>query len=103
MGPKPGTDWYLSSMKFYYVYILHNSSKNFIYVGYSEDVRSRFQKHNKGDVASTKLFIPLEIVHFEAYRNMKDAKRREKYLKSNKGRTTLLTMLSEYFKKATTI
>ncbi|MCL4339443.1 hypothetical protein M1271_07210 [Patescibacteria group bacterium] len=48
---------------------------------------------------STKLYIPLEIIHYEAYKNMRDAKRREKYLKSNKRRTTLMTMLKEYFSK----
>jgi putative endonuclease len=84
-------------MKFYYVYILHNPLKDFIYVGYSEDVKSRFKTHNKGQVTSTKSFRPLILIHYEAYRSMKDAKRREEYLKSNKGRTTLMTMLKEYF------
>ncbi len=86
-------------MKFYYVYVLHNSPKNFIYIGYSEDLKTRVVSHNKGDNKSTKPYLPLELIHYEAYKNMKDAKRRELYLKSNKGRTTLLTMLSEYFEK----
>ncbi|HBB76447.1 MAG: hypothetical protein A2186_04415 [Candidatus Levybacteria bacterium RIFOXYA1_FULL_41_10] len=85
-------------MKFYYIYVLHNPLKNFIYVGYSEDVKSRLKEHNQGKVTSTKHYIPLKLIHYEAYRNMKDAKRREIYLKSNKGRTTLVTMLKEYFK-----
>ena len=84
-------------MKFYYVYILHNHSKDFIYVGYSADVRSRYIEHNEGKVTSTKHYIPLDLIHYEAYRHMKDAKRRETYLKSNKGRTTIMTMLKEYF------
>ena len=86
-------------MKFYYIYILQNSLKDFIYVGYSEDVKSRFETHSKGQVTSTKAFRPLTLIHYEAYKNMKDAKRREKYLKSNKGRTTLMTMLKEYFQE----
>lgn len=40
--------------------------------------------------------MPLELIHYEAYRNKKDAKRREKYLKGNKGKTTLKTMLKEF-------
>jgi len=87
-------------MKFYYVYILHNSSKKFIYVGYSEDVKSRLETHNSKQVVSTKAYVPLELIHYEAYKNMTDAKRREKYLKSNKGKTTLMTMLKEYFQKS---
>ncbi|MBF8249911.1 MAG: excinuclease subunit protein, putative endonuclease [Candidatus Levybacteria bacterium] len=84
-------------MKFYYVYILHNFAKKFIYIGFSEDLKTRVASHNKGENKSTKSYGPLELIHYEAYRNMKDAKRRELYLKSNKGRTTLITMLKEYF------
>jgi hypothetical protein len=32
---------------------------------------------------------------------MADAKRREKYLKGNRGKTTLRTMLKKYFKNLT--
>lgn len=84
-------------MKFYYVYILYNKLKNFMYVGYSEDLKERVRYHNGGHVTSTKFYKPLELIHYEAYRSMKDAKRREGYLKTNKGRTTLITMLREYF------
>jgi len=84
-------------MKFYYVYVLHNPLKNFIYIGYSEDLKQRFASHNKGDNKSTKLYLPLGLIHYEAYKNMADAKRRELYLKSNRGRTTLMTMLKQYF------
>jgi len=86
-------------MKFHYVYVLHNSSKNFIYIGYSEDLKQRVISHNNGENKSTKAYFPLELVHYEAYRNQTDAKRRELYLKTNRGRTTLMTMLKEYFRK----
>lgn len=79
------------------MYILHNKHKNFIYVGYTENLRQRLKDHNSGSSLSTKSYIPLELIHYEAYRNIKDAKRREKYLKLNKGKTTLMTMLKEYF------
>jgi len=84
-------------MKFYYVYVLYNKIKNFIYIGYSEDLKRRLKEHNSGLSKSTKPYIPLEIIHYEAYKNIKDAKRREEYLKTNRGRTTLMTMLKEYF------
>ena len=85
-------------MKFHYVYVLYNKAKNFIYIGYSEDLRQRVSEHNGGKSKSTKHYIPLEVIHYEAYRNMTDAKRREKYLKGNKGKTTLKTMLKEFLK-----
>ena len=84
-------------MKFYYVYVLYNARKHFIYIGYSEDLKQRFKEHNDGRSKSTKPYLPLELIHYEAYRNKKDAKRREQYLKTNRGRTTLITMLKEYF------
>lgn len=84
-------------MKYYYVYVLHNSQKNFIYIGYSENLRNRFGEHNLGKVKSTKAYKPLRLIFYEAYVTKSDAKRREEYLKSNKGRTTLLTMLKDYF------
>ncbi len=86
------------SMKFYYVYILQNSTKKFIYIGYTEKLLQRITEHNSKQNTSTKFFVPLELIHYEAYRNMTDAKRREKYLKGNRGKTTLKTMLKEFFR-----
>ena len=86
-------------MTFYYIYILYNKSRDFLYIGYSENLRQRITSHNNGENKSTKPYLPLELIFYEAYRNIKDAKRRELYLKSNKGRTTLMTMLKEYFSK----
>ncbi|OGM69159.1 hypothetical protein A2897_05045 [Candidatus Woesebacteria bacterium RIFCSPLOWO2_01_FULL_44_24b] len=84
-------------MKFYYVYILHNPQKDFIYIGYSECLKQRYTQHNNGESKSTKAYLPLELIHYEAYKNINDAKRREMYLKTNRGKTTLKTMLKEYF------
>jgi predicted GIY-YIG superfamily endonuclease len=38
-------------------------------------------------------------VFYEVYRNKFDALRREKYLKTTKGKTTLKAMLKEYLEK----
>jgi len=84
----------------FYIYVLHNSTKNFIYVGYSENLKQRFQEHNSGKVISTQFYKPLKLIFYEAYPTKSDAKRREKYLKTNKGKTTLTTMLEDYFNAA---
>lgn len=85
------------TMKYYYVYILHNSLKKFVYAGFSVDLKARVISHNNGEVTSTKAYRPLELIHYEAYRNIKDAKRREEYFKTTKGKTILRLMLREYF------
>lgn len=84
-------------MKFFYVYVLKSKFKDYFYVGFSEDLRRRIKEHNNGESQSTKWYRPLDLIHYEAYRNKKDALRREKYLKTNQGKTTLKTMLREYF------
>jgi putative endonuclease len=84
-------------MKFYYVYVLKSLNKKFVYVGYSENLQQRVTQHNNGESKSTKSYRPLTLIHYEAYRNIEDAKRREQYLKTTKGRTTLRSMLKEYF------
>ena len=84
-------------MSFYYVYILRSLIKDYIYVGFTIDLKIRFADHNSGKEFSTKPYLPFELIHYEAYRNKKDAKRREEYFKTTKGKTTLRTMLKEFF------
>lgn len=84
-------------MKFYYVYILQSKSKEFLYVGCTQDLKRRLKEHNNKEELSTKHYAPLELIHYEAYKSKKDAYRREAYFKTTKGKTTLRTMLKEYF------
>lgn len=86
-------------MTFYYVYILQSKIKNFLYVGYTTNLRKRINNHNNGKEKSTKHYAPFELIFYEAYRSMLDAKRREEYFKTTKGKTTLRTILKEYFRK----
>lgn len=86
-------------MKFYYVYVLRSLSKDYLYVGYSEDLRKRLAVHNLGQVKSTKAYPPLELIHYEAYRSKADAGGRESYLKSSRGKTTLKTMLKDFLEE----
>ena len=55
------------------------------------------KKHNASEVFSTKPYVPWKLIFYEAYLKSSDAKRREIYLKTAKGRTTLKTMLKDYF------
>ena len=88
---------HFKSMQFYYVYVLKSLHKDFLYVGFTTDLQKRFREHNNGEELSTKHYAPFDLIHYEAYRNKKDAKRREEYFKTTKGKTTLRSMLKEYF------
>ena len=85
-------------MKFFYVYVLKSNVKNFTCVGFTANLKKRFFEHNNREEVSTKAYTPLELIFYEAYLNEKDAKRREEYFKTTKGKTTLRLMLKEYFK-----
>jgi putative endonuclease len=84
-------------MKFYYVYVLRSLNHDFTYIGFSKDLRKRLQHHDAGFVQSTKAYRPYNLIFYEAYCVMSDAKRREMYLKTNKGKQALMTMLKDYF------
>jgi len=82
-------------MKFYYVYVLKSFTKDFLYVGFTHDLEKRFSEHNSGSEFSTKPYCPFELIHYEAYANEKDAKRREKYFKTTVGKKGLKLILRE--------
>ncbi len=82
---------------FYYVYVLQSDLAGDLYVGYTGDLKKRLQEHNHGLNFSTKSKRPWHVIHYEAYLNETDAKRREKYLKTSQGSRLLKRMLKEYF------
>ncbi len=86
--------WARISIFMYYVYLLQSiSTPDNTYVGYTEDLRKRLKKHNGGFVLSTKPYAPWELIFYEAYKDKRDAKRRELYFKTTKGRKALKLML----------
>ena len=78
--------------------MLQSLKIDWIYVGSTSDLRKRFKSHNNGENLSTKDYAPFKLIFYEAYLSKKDALRREEYLKTTKGKTTLKTMLKEYFR-----
>jgi len=86
-----------TTIMFYYVYILQSIKNSKLYIGYTRDLKKRLQEHNRGLVFSTKAYKPWRLIFFEAYHNEKDARRRERYLKTNQGSRLLKRMLKEYF------
>jgi len=84
-------------MKFFYVYVLKSLSKSFLYIGFTSNLKIRLEEHNFGSEFSTKPYFPFDLIHYEAYRNEQDAKRREMYFKTTKGKVTLRQMLRNFF------
>lgn len=86
-----------TTIMFFYVYILESMKNGNLYVGRTKDLRKRLKEHNCGSTFSTKPYRPWQLIHYEAYRNEKDAERRENYLKTSQGARLLKRMLKEYF------
>lgn len=80
-------------VKRYYVYILRSIIDEGLYIGYTENLKNRLTQHAAGKVTSTKLRRPFKLIHYEYFINMKDAKAREKFLKSGYGRDQLRQFL----------
>lgn len=83
-------------MTYLYILLLKN---NRLYKGLTDDLRRRFAEHKRGKVKSTKNLRPIKLIYYEAYLNKKDATRREKFLKTTKGRRLLRQQLKEVLKE----
>ena len=81
---------------FYYVYVLRSEIDRQFYVGLTRDLRKRFGEHQAGEVPSTRARRPLELIYYEACRNIHDAARREKYLKTAWGKRYIKIRLKDY-------
>lgn len=81
---------------FYYTYVLRSEIDGLFYTGCTNNLKRRLGQHNNGANISTRNRRPLKLIYFEGHLNKKDALRREKYLKTNKGKTMLKYIISEY-------
>ena len=65
------------------------------YVGFTNDLRERVEAHTRGKVYSTKHRRPMELIYYEACRQVSDALRREKYLKTTYGKRYIRNRLKD--------
>jgi putative endonuclease len=73
----------------FYTYVLKSKLDSNLYIGWTVDLRNRFEKHSKGLVQATRFRRPLELIYYEACLSKDKAIKREKYLKSGFGRRYL--------------
>jgi len=66
----------------YYVYCLQSlKNKNWLYVGFSDDLRKRLLEHKRGQTHSTARYLPVKLVYYESFLDKHDATQREYELK----------------------
>ena len=80
----------------YYTYVLQSEKDDKFYVGFTKDLKLRFEKHLKGQVESTKDRRPFNLIYYEACLSQNDATKRERYLKTYLGKQFLHNRLKSY-------
>lgn len=77
------------------VYVLRSLTDGNMYIGYSASLEHRLSDHFNGKVQSTAPRRPLKLIHVEYYLFEDDARRREGYLKTTKGKRALKLMIRD--------
>ena len=77
----------------FYVYVLVSRKTERRYIGFCQDVEERLGRHNAGHSKATRHGIPWVVIHVESFATRPEAMRRERYLKTGKGREELSRLL----------
>jgi len=68
------------------VYILQSAKNNSYYIGSTIDLDRRFTDHSSGLVVATRNLLPMNMVFFQEYKTIKQARQVEYRLKRFKSR-----------------
>ncbi|MCH7972960.1 MAG: GIY-YIG nuclease family protein [Bacteroidetes bacterium] len=77
----------------YFTYVLYSKKYKKIYIGQTINVEKRVTKHNSGKHRYTKRYIPWSVIYTEKFNTREEAMKREKQLKSQKGREFIWGMI----------
>ena len=64
--------------------------------GAASDLKARLSQHERGEVSSTRFRRPWQLIYYEACREAADAYRRERYLKTGRGKRYLRQRLKTW-------
>ncbi len=73
----------------YIVYAISSISRNYIYVGMTQNLEDRLKRHNRGYEKTTKPYSPFILLYSEVCSTSVEARVREKYWKSGIGKEQL--------------
>ncbi|MDY6918113.1 MAG: GIY-YIG nuclease family protein [Chloroflexota bacterium] len=73
----------------WHVYVLRSLKNGRLYIGSTNDLERRTREHNSGKSRYTRSTRPFELVYQEDFGERIEARRRELFLKSGKGREFL--------------
>ena len=78
----------------WYTYIIYSKNIDRYYVGYTDDLEWRLERHNQGWGRYTKRGIPWELVYDEKYKTKSEAITREQDIKRKNSRSYIEKLIS---------
>ena len=84
--PQAGSNWEREQSLMWKTYVLRSRKEYRFYIGMCKDLERRIKEHNAGKTKSTKGYRPWELLFYEEFESLQEARNRELYLKSGIGR-----------------
>lgn len=73
----------------FFVYFLKSLKNHDLYIGSTEDVGKRLNRHNAGKIRSTQFNKPWQLLDYEVYNTRGEAVQRERFLKTGQQKELL--------------
>ena len=80
----------------YYVYILQSQTDDSYYIGTTNDLSDRIERHNQGRSKYTKHRRPWELVYVEEHSDRSSAMKREYAVKRRKSKDYITKLIREF-------
>ena len=77
----------------YFVYAIKSKSRNYLYVGLTNNLERRLDEHNQGKNKTTRPYRTFELILMEKYETRLQARNREKFLKNGLGKEFLKSIV----------
>ena len=68
----------------FYTYVLKSQKDQKLYIGSTEDLKDRVERHNRGQSKATRNRRPLKVMGYKNFKSRSEAVKFEYYLKSLK-------------------
>jgi putative endonuclease len=79
----------------YYVYVIESEKDGRYYIGQTDNLEARIERHNKKRNLSTKAYVPWRLKRWKELETRSEAMKTEARLKANKNRDNLKKYVTE--------
>src|SRR5688572_15199904 len=80
---------FLAPVHMFYIYAIKSLTRNYIYVGMTDNLERRFLQHQNGLNKTTKAYRPFILFYTEEFKTRMEARQREIFFKSGAGKELL--------------